>query len=784
MTSPTPFFFLPFLSSFLNVCADVQFTTHLSDSLDDPVFKKGAAFVFQFQAVTPESESKVRVFSPFPRIPDINLTNAYTILQQRGHSDTLAGMSSVKLCHTSDMEHLYDNLFNRLEEKLKVLENEIHAAQTDQHNLVTMASSFLPPSIHPHDAPSRGKRAIGLIAAAAGAAGLALGDPVKEAACSALSIFNLCTDTTDLQNDIDGILATQNQFQDVLQRVQTKNDEKFFLLGNEIKDTQDSVVKITKLVGTQLKALEKELMEIKGVIANLPVCNQQLIHSMSFLQQIRDYIDHLGTLYAHVKSYRAAFYAYQIALYSTISSLAAGYVSPQFLLPSQLASIVSELAHDEILRGTKLSPAIHVGQEAIYYELQMVLEVSLLPKGISVVLGVPMNSKRPFNVYRAIPLYQPNDDGDTASLYHFPNPLLAISTDNSRFAELDAASLQQCSGNNRIKLCRQGFSTTTDETLLCLPSLYYNYDIPALRNCKVESVLLPDAPQAFYLADGLYHIISRDPHIQMKNDSGSDFSISTLSCKACLIRPSCSSTLSFNQGDLELRPDLDFCKTKPEPFLAKIQLTPSLDQIFQHVPRTTSTFHTYSVTEARHSVLSSVRLELAEPPNVKTMSSESLAELTRPIAQYYSSVSPATSAALSSYLPTRTAICFSVVSITISLLTFSISFTLFRRQWKRLFAHPQRFFRGTSGKFLHIVDAPPTSHDTDSSFLYLSVQEFQALQALAHATLRDQTPPLVSPNPPAAALPTHPPTNYSHPNPPLTSVYPTVTVPLYSESTT
>ena len=284
MTSTTPFLFLPLIFSLLNVSAELQFTTHLSDSLDDPVFKKGAGFVFQFQAVTPGSESKVRLFSPFPRIPDINLTNAYTILQQRGHSDTLAGITSVKMCDTADMEHLYDNLFNRLEEKLKILENEIHAAQTDQHNLVTMAaSSFLPPSIHPHEAPSRSKRAIGLIAAAARAAGLALGDPVKEAAWSALSIFNLCTDTADLQNDIDGILATQNQFQDVLQRIQTKNDEKFFLLGNEIKDTQDSVVKITKLVGTQLKALEKELMEIRGVIASLPVCHRQIIHSMSFL---------------------------------------------------------------------------------------------------------------------------------------------------------------------------------------------------------------------------------------------------------------------------------------------------------------------------------------------------------------------------------------------------------------------------------------------------------------------------------------------------------------------
>ena len=133
--------------------------------------------------------------------------------------------------------------------------------------------------------------------------------------------------------------------------------------------------------------------------------------------------------------------------------------------------------------------------------------------------------------------------------------------------------------------------------------------------------------------------------------------------------------------------------------------------------------------------MSTVRLELSELPNVKRMSPETLAGLTRPIAKYYSSISPATSPALSSYLPTRTAVLFfSLISVTLSLLTFCISFTLFRRQWTRLFAHPQRFFRGTSGRFLHIVeDSQPTASDT--SFLYLSVTEFKALQVLAREAL-------------------------------------------------
>ena len=89
-------------------------------------------------------------------------------------------------------------------------------------------------------------------------------------------------------------------------------------------------------------------------------------------------------------------------------------------------------------------------------------------------------------------------------------------------------------------------------------------------------------------------------------------------------------------------------------------------------------------------------MELAELPDVQHMSQTTLDELTKPIAEYYLSITPATSAALQSYLPTRTAVLLSTLSIALSLLTFSLSFTLFRRQWQRLFRHAQKFFRGTS----------------------------------------------------------------------------------------
>ena len=107
------------------------------------------------------------------------------------------------------------------------------------------------------------------------------------------------------------------------------------------------------------------------------------------------------------------------------------------MIPTQLATIVQELAAEEFRKVGKLTPVIPSGFESIFYELQIVLEVTMLSRGISFVLGIPMNSKSAtYNVFQGKPLYQRNDDGKTASVYQFPKPNVAISTDNTNFAEI------------------------------------------------------------------------------------------------------------------------------------------------------------------------------------------------------------------------------------------------------------------------------------------------------------------------------------------------------------
>ena len=110
---------------------------------------------------------------------------------------------------------------------------------------------------------------------------------------------------------------------------------------------------------------------------------------------------------------------------STISSLASGQITPQFLLPPR------NYSEAESYSGTKPTLAMQPGFEAFYNGSQLLPEVTLIPHSISVVLGVPMNSNfSTLNVYHATPLYRPNGENKTASLFHLAKPFLAVANDN------------------------------------------------------------------------------------------------------------------------------------------------------------------------------------------------------------------------------------------------------------------------------------------------------------------------------------------------------------------
>ena len=116
---------------------------------------------------------------------------------------------------------------------------EQKAIADDHFELLRVAESFAPlPTKQNEDKEqtghSRQRRLIPAFMAASGAAGLIIGNPIKDAACSALSIFKLCSDNKDLNKEISTLMAQQNSFAEAVKTVKTTNDRKFVFLGWEI----------------------------------------------------------------------------------------------------------------------------------------------------------------------------------------------------------------------------------------------------------------------------------------------------------------------------------------------------------------------------------------------------------------------------------------------------------------------------------------------------------------------------------------------------------------------
>ena len=193
--------------------AKIQFTTHLNADSDTPIFKNGTAFAFKYQAVTSESESKVSGFSHFPKLREINSTEAYSFVAHTGHSDTLAERTTVKRSQTAASKNAHESLFNRMNDQLTVLDKENAETREERSRLVEIVTSFLPQqSTIVFNAGSQSPRAIGLVAAPSDPVGLSLGDAVKDAAFSALSKFVFYADKKDLEAKVNNLLPPQTVF--------------------------------------------------------------------------------------------------------------------------------------------------------------------------------------------------------------------------------------------------------------------------------------------------------------------------------------------------------------------------------------------------------------------------------------------------------------------------------------------------------------------------------------------------------------------------------------------
>ena len=108
--------------------------------------------------------------------------------------------------------------------------------------------------------------------AASGVACLVLGNPIRNAACKALSINSLCSDTSVFKNSVRNLLQRQATFEKNLHRVQEANDEKFFLPGTEIADTQKGVEALRDVIDAHLNATGETFRQLDSQLIIISTC--------------------------------------------------------------------------------------------------------------------------------------------------------------------------------------------------------------------------------------------------------------------------------------------------------------------------------------------------------------------------------------------------------------------------------------------------------------------------------------------------------------------------------
>ena len=100
------------------------------------------------------------------------------------------------------------------------LENEVNAAQSELNTLSDIAESFFPlaeslgtprqgRSMNEDEPHNQSRRIVGAVAALAAGTRFIISEPIKDAACIALSLFKLCYTTDGLERELDHVTKQQ-----------------------------------------------------------------------------------------------------------------------------------------------------------------------------------------------------------------------------------------------------------------------------------------------------------------------------------------------------------------------------------------------------------------------------------------------------------------------------------------------------------------------------------------------------------------------------------------------
>ena len=183
---------------------------------------------------------------------------------------------------------------------------------------------------------------------------------IKDAACNALSSFNLCDSTQDIKRELDQVTKQQKTQQPAFQTVQDQKNEKFTPLRDEVRLMQESVEQIKEDTYAHISYTLERIYTLEDQFR----CSQLESAYRHFFQSSQLYLSQIGALYTHFDAFGAAFYAYRNNFFQLFHLLLLDTFHQISCFQYNSLSLSKSLTSGEFRKGSKKTSTTLFGFEA------------------------------------------------------------------------------------------------------------------------------------------------------------------------------------------------------------------------------------------------------------------------------------------------------------------------------------------------------------------------------------------------------------------------------------
>ena len=222
--------------------------------------------------------------------------------------------------------------------------------------------------------------------------------------CGLSGIFGSCQDQvkTNAAN-IDHLGTITTILADHVTKMKTDTDQKFFLVGNKLKEVEEAQQQMVETLNQNWQLIEEQFNAISMNFHILRDCTQMLFSNQQVNFNFDTMASILSLLYSDVKSYRSAIYTNRMNVLNAIPSLLQQHL-PMSLVPKEsLLAILQSVGDELVLSGSRLSLAIPPNSDIMsYYDAKLLRDVVTVNEGLILTLAIPLASRQTvFSTYSA-----------------------------------------------------------------------------------------------------------------------------------------------------------------------------------------------------------------------------------------------------------------------------------------------------------------------------------------------------------------------------------------------